>query len=245
MFSASSSQGRPQSFRFPAQSGILGVSVAVCDDLHEGGLARTFLGHRLLRCGSSETTQDAVRTADQNQHEGAQSQVLQEPWGDHELDCQGGLVPRGCTVCAVGRCLPGKHAGRSLTWRLAVHECDPIHTCRVEPIVAWTEAVWDEQLDDVELHKAWRRQQRLVGLKSLWTNGKSHCRAPCWNHQCLCRTSALPVTHKKRPRSGRPWMVDTRGCEQGRSIRTPVLSEVRAISFGLSKSSIVILPSLS
>ena len=27
----------------------------------------------------------------------------------------------------VGRCLPGKHAGRSLTWRLAMHECDPTH----------------------------------------------------------------------------------------------------------------------
>ena len=54
----------------------------------------------------------------------------------------------------IGRCLPGKHAGRSLTWRLAVHQCDPIHPCRIEPIVAWAEAV----------HKAWRRQQRLVGL---------------------------------------------------------------------------------
>ena len=56
----------------------------------------------------------------------------------------------------VGRCLPGKHAGRSLTWRLAMHECDPTHTCRVEPIVAWAEAIWDEQLDDVDLHRAWR-----------------------------------------------------------------------------------------
>ena len=65
----------------------------------------------------------------------------------------------------VGRCLPGKHAGRSLTWRLAMHECDPTHTCRVEPTVAWAEAIWDEQLDDVDLHRAWRRQQRLVGLK--------------------------------------------------------------------------------
>ena len=36
---------------------------------------------------------------------------------------------------AVGRCLPGKHAGR------ATHECDPIHTCRVGPTVAWAEAV--------------------------------------------------------------------------------------------------------
>ena len=69
----------------------------------------------------------------------------------------------------VGRCLPGRHAGRSLTWRLATHECDPTHTCRVETIVAWAEAVWDEQLDDADLHKTWRRQQRLVGLKPAWS----------------------------------------------------------------------------
>ena len=69
----------------------------------------------------------------------------------------------------VGRCLPGKHAGRSLTWRLAMHECDPTHTCRVEPIVAWAEAVWEEQLDDADLYRAWRRQQRLVGLKPSWS----------------------------------------------------------------------------
>ena len=69
----------------------------------------------------------------------------------------------------VGRCLPGKHAGRSLTWRLAMYECDPTHTCRVEPIVAWAEAVWDEQLDDADLHRGWRRQQRLVGLKPSWS----------------------------------------------------------------------------
>ena len=49
-----------------------------------------------------------------------------------------------------------------------MHECDLFHTCRVEPSVAWAEAVWDEQLDDAELHKAWRRQQRLVGLDPLW-----------------------------------------------------------------------------
>ena len=53
--------------------------------------------------------------------------------------------------------------------RLAAHECDPIHACRVEPIVVWAEAVWDEHLDDAELHKAWRRQQRLVAMKPLWS----------------------------------------------------------------------------
>ena len=69
----------------------------------------------------------------------------------------------------VGRCLPGEHAGRSLTWRLAMHECDPTYTCRVEPNVAWAETVWDEQLDDADLHRAWRRQPRLVGLKPSWS----------------------------------------------------------------------------
>ena len=34
--------------------------------------------------------------------------------------------------------------------------------------MAWAEAIWDEQLDDVDLHRAWRRQQRLVGLKPSW-----------------------------------------------------------------------------
>ena len=48
-------------------------------------------------------------------------------------------------------------------------QCDPVHPCRVEPIVAWAEAVWDEQLDDADLRKAWRRQQRLVGLKPSWS----------------------------------------------------------------------------
>ena len=44
-----------------------------------------------------------------------------------------------------------------------------MHTCRVEPIVAWAEAVWDEQLDEAELHKEWRRQQRQVGFRPLWS----------------------------------------------------------------------------
>ena len=92
------------------------------------------------------------------------------PSGLHGVRCLG-LPPtrvKGLRT-TIGQCLPGKHAGRSLTWRLAVHECDPIHACRVEPIVAWPEAVWDEQLGDSELHKAWRQQQRLVGLKPMWS----------------------------------------------------------------------------
>ena len=74
------------------------------------------------------------------------------PSGLHGVRCLG-LPPTRVKALrtTIGQCLPGKHAGRSLTWRLAVHECDPIHACRVEPIVAWAEAVWDEQLDDSEL----------------------------------------------------------------------------------------------
>ena len=89
------------------------------------------------------------------------------PSGLHGVRCMGVPLTRlkalGTTI---GRCLPGKHAGRSVNWWLAGHQCDPIHPCRVEPIAAWAEPVWDEQLDDADLRKAWRRQQRLVGLKT-------------------------------------------------------------------------------
>ena len=98
------------------------------------------------------------------------------PSGLHGVKCMG-MPPTRLKAfrTTVGRCLPGKHAGRSLTWRLAMHECDPTHTCRVEPIVAWAEAVWDEQLDDADLHRAWRRQQRLVGLEQgQWPDGCHH-----------------------------------------------------------------------
>ena len=101
------------------------------------------------------------------------------PSGLHGVRCLGLPSTRVKALRkTIGQCLPGKHAGRSLTWRLAVHECDPIHACRVEPIVAWAEAVWDEQLDDAELHKAWRRQQRLVGMKPLWSRVRSHHHVP-------------------------------------------------------------------
>ena len=56
---------------------------------HESGLARTHPGRRCLRCRNNETTQDAVRTAGQNQKEDGQSQVLREVWSDHEQDYQG------------------------------------------------------------------------------------------------------------------------------------------------------------
>ena len=89
------------------------------------------------------------------------------PSGLHGVRCVGMPPTRLMKAfrTTIGRCLSGKHTGRSLTWRLAVHQCNPMHACRVEPIVAWAEAVWDEQLDDADLHKAWRRQQRLVGLE--------------------------------------------------------------------------------
>ena len=70
---------------------------------HEGGLAYANLGHRLVWCRNSETTQDDVRTAGQNQTEDAQSQVLQEVCSDHEQDRQGGASCRvACT--AYGAC---------------------------------------------------------------------------------------------------------------------------------------------
>ena len=54
-----------------------------------------------------------------------------------------------------------------------MHQCDLTHPCRAEPIVAWAaEAVWDEQLDDADLHKSWRRQRRLVGLNPSWEQGQ-------------------------------------------------------------------------
>ena len=90
------------------------------------------------------------------------------PSGLHGVRCMG-MPPTRLQAFRNGwKMLARQTRGRSLTWRLATHECDPIHTCRVEPIVAWAEAVWDEQLDDADLHRAWRRQQRLVGLKPSW-----------------------------------------------------------------------------
>ena len=92
------------------------------------------------------------------------------PSGFHDVRCMGMPPTRVRALrTTIEWCLPGKHARRLLTWRLAVHECDPVHTCRVEPNVTWAEAAWDEQLDDAELNKAWRRQQRLVGLKPSWS----------------------------------------------------------------------------
>ena len=53
-----------------------------------------------------------------------------------------------------GWAVPASQARRAIAGGSRCHECDPSHACRVEPIVAWAEAVWDQQLDDVELHKA-------------------------------------------------------------------------------------------
>ena len=91
------------------------------------------------------------------------------PSGLHGMRCMGMPPPRVKAFrTTIGRCLPGKHAGRSLTRRLAVHECDPIHACRVEPIAAWTEAAWDEQLDGAQLHNTWRRHP-------LWSKRSHGC----------------------------------------------------------------------
>ena len=102
------------------------------------------------------------------------------PSGLHGVWCLGVPPTRVEAIkTTIGRCLSGKHAGHSLTQRLAMHECDPIRTCRIEPIVARAEAVWDEQLDGAEPHTAWRRQQRLVGFEAVleqsqWPDGRHH-----------------------------------------------------------------------
>ena len=150
---------------------------------HEGGLARAYPGHRRVLSNGGKAAQNAVWAADQHQEEDAQGSVLQEVWRGHEQDRQGGphgerFTRRECAWASpptrlkafrttVGRCLPGTRAGRSLTLPLAMHQCDPTHTCRIEPIAAWAEAVWDEQLDDADLHKAWRRQQATGGPEAV------------------------------------------------------------------------------
>ena len=55
------------------------------------------------------------------------------PSGLRSLRCMG-LPPTRVKAfrTTIERCLPGKHAWRSRTWRQAAHECDPIHACRVE-----------------------------------------------------------------------------------------------------------------
>ena len=92
------------------------------------------------------------------------------PSGLHGVRCMG-MPPTRLKAfrTTIGRACQAKHAGRFLTWRRAVHQCDPTHPCRAEPIVAWAEAVWDEQLEDADRHKAWRRQQRLVCLEPAWS----------------------------------------------------------------------------
>ena len=217
------------------------------------------------------------------------------PSGLHGMRCVG-MPPTRVKAfrTTIGRCLLGKHGGRSLTWPLAIRECDPIHACRVEPTVARAEAVWDEQLDDAELHKAWRRQQRLVGLKPLWStvSGPTGAIIMClrqlrwtWPHHTtflaasghegdLRETCPVDVMAQARVDSDLElWKEEAdndqqeepqeapviraalgvihagwwgaRCREQGRSIRILALLEMRASSFGLSKASIVGLPSLS
>ena len=61
--------------------------------------------------------------------------------------------------------------------------------------------VWDEQLDDVDLHRAWRRQQRLVGLKPSWNKVAGPTGAIIL---CL-RQMGLNVGRKRRQRPRRFW----------------------------------------
>ena len=145
------------------------------------------------------------------------------PSGLHGVRCMG-MPPTRLKAfrTTVGRYLPGKHAGRSLTWRLAMHECDPTHTCRVEPIVARAETVWDEQLDDADLHRAWRRQQRLVGLKPLVDTASPHDLRHCkWTQGGLA--TDLPQGHEGASACGQRAGVVERMGGQRRAEGAPLM----------------------
>ena len=113
---------------------------------HEGGLARTHPGHRRLRGrnnarrstdGWPESKKRMPNVKFYRKYEAITSKRAKAglvPSGLRGMRCVG-MPPTRVKAFkkTIGRCLPGIHAGRSLTWRLAIHECDPIHTCRVEP----------------------------------------------------------------------------------------------------------------
>ena len=155
-----------------------------------------------------------------------------------------GLMPRGLhgtrRAC---RTMIGRQAGTQGVrsrgdWRCA--SADPIHTCRVEPIVACAEAAWDEQLDDAELHTAWRRQQlETIVEQSQRSHGRHHhvlgttgvdlAASHDFRHSKRTRGGPARNAHHGRQDAGMPGtlervgrMVDARGGEQGRTIRTPV-----------------------
>ena len=89
----------------------------------EGCLARAHLGHRRVRSRGGGAAQNATWAADHNQEEDAQGPVLQEVRCGHEQDRQSvahaECLARSTRLKAfrttIGMCLPGKHAGRSLT----------------------------------------------------------------------------------------------------------------------------------
>ena len=132
------------------------------------------------------------------------------PSGLHGVRCMG-MPPTRLKAfrTTVGRCLPGKHAGRSLTWRLAMHQCDPTHPCRVEPIVAWTEAVWNRA--------AGRRRSNTrhggVRLKPSWGKVSGPTGAIIMCLRQLGWTWSAPGTPKCR----RQWTANWRCGESGRT----------------------------
>ena len=111
------------------------------------------------------------RTADQNQEEDARGSVLQEVWRGHEQGRQGGALAERPARCEVrGRAANRVESPQDHDWKMLARQTRGTFSHLASGhVVAWAEAVLDEQLDDADLHKAWRRQQRLVGLKPSWS----------------------------------------------------------------------------
>ena len=133
-----------------ASSGALNFAVGCPDEGvgHEGGLARKkILGigsfgvgakrRRKTKYGRPAKTRKRMSKVKLFTKYGAITSKIAKaglmPSGLHGMRCVDRPPTRvnafGTTVV---RCLPGKHARRSLTWRLAVHA---IHACRIESIV--------------------------------------------------------------------------------------------------------------
>ena len=90
----------------------------------------------------------------------------------HTIRCMG-MPPTRLKAfrTTIGRCLPGKHAGRRTFTHLAAGDARVRSDTHVQGGAhrGMAEAIWDEQLNDVDLHRAWRRQQRMEGLKPSWS----------------------------------------------------------------------------
>ena len=94
-------------------------------------------GRRRLRSRGGEAAQNEEEVKFNKKYGAITSKIAKAGScraGLHGVRCMG-MPPTRLKAfrTTVGRCLPGKHAGRSLTWRVAAHECDPINMCRVEP----------------------------------------------------------------------------------------------------------------